>query len=105
MQLLGTKLGTESSDSETAEKSNFITKVSKVGGFLKVEDTNSGSLKKEALNLNLFTAQDARCRPSGAMLLQKEELGQTGTTSRPVTLNMARCSIVASLIPGGEKQK
>ena len=72
MQLLGTKLGTESSGSETAEKSNFITKVSKVGGFLKVEDTISGSLKKLALNLNLLTAQVGRCRPSGAMLLQKE---------------------------------
>ena len=89
-QLLDCRLGMKKSDSQTDEKSKLITNVSNVGGFLKVEELISGSLKKEALNFKLRTAQDGRCRPSGAMLGQNEELGQTGTTNKPLISNMAR---------------
>ena len=81
-----------------------MTKVSNVGGFLKVDELISGSLRKKALNFKLLTAQDGRCRPSGAMFVQNEELGQTGTTNKPLTPNMARWRIVARMTPGGGKQ-
>ena len=89
-QLLDCRIGMKKSDSRTDEKSKLITNVSNVGGFLKVEETISGSLKNEALNFSVLTAQAGRCLPSGAMLGQNEELGQTGTTNKPLTPNMAR---------------
>ena len=59
-QFSGLSLGVNRSERETKEKLNLMINVSNVGGFLKVEELISGSLKKEALNFKLLTAQDGR---------------------------------------------